>query len=407
MTYQRIKPRIRSSPSPIGGEAVDRDVNALIELVRSTDIASLLHVAFWRNFALLADMRSDKGIRRQDMAAMALAYIVNLHASAPEHPTSELMDAETAYAKIVLLVERIRDYIDRYCIRESPLSGEEGEPVGDALKHTHFIALLDWIHLKRSRYAHHDAQFLRLFLTPHEEVLKRAFDISVDDIVVTVDAIVEAHVLGPYDLLGPFLAEHLQQQGRLAGVAEDTIARVCDSTTFRERCFNAAGHRFIDVDALLDLPQKFLNALSFAPGEETRFLAPGPFRGLPLRLTPLRRRPFVKVGDRHFCTHADALATTIYRALYNRLKVLAPDCFDEDSWNKTQGRVFEQFVSEWCRKRLPGARVHGPYFYPGGPQTMEETSSSSMSISFSSSNAKLGTLPTCLPLWTSASTSTL
>src|SRR5262249_26434694 len=124
MTHRHIKARTRTDPAPIGDDASDRNVNALIDLIRSTDTASLLHVAFWRNVPLLADMHSDNGIRRQDMAAAALAYIVNLHASAPERPTSGIMDAETAYAKILPLVERIRHDIDRYCFREPPLSGQ-------------------------------------------------------------------------------------------------------------------------------------------------------------------------------------------------------------------------------------------------------------------------------------------
>jgi hypothetical protein len=372
MTHRQIKARIRSSPAPIDGDALDRNVNALIDLIRSTDMASLLHIAFWRNIVLLTDMHSDKGIRRQDMAAAALAYIVNLHASAPERLTSEVMDAESAYAKILPLVERIRYDIDRYCLRESPLSKQGAQPTSDALELVYSMALLDWVHFKRSRYAHHDAQFLRLFLTLHEDALKQAFDVSVDDIVTTVDAIVRAQLFGSEILIGRFLAEHRQQrESRPERVSEETIARVCDSATFREMCFNAAGHRFIDVDALLELPQRFLDALSFAPGEETRLLSPGLFRGLPLRLTPLRRRPFVKVGDRHFCTHADVLATTIYRALYDRLKALAPDCFNEVSWNITQSFVFELFVSQWFAKRLPGARIYGPYFYPGGTPAFE------------------------------------
>jgi len=372
MTHRELNARTRPSPDPIGDDASDRNVNALIDLIRSTDAASLLHVAFWRNVALLADMHSDNGIRRQDMAAAALAYIVNLHASAPDRPTPGIMDAEAAYAKILPLVERIRYDIDRYCFRELTISGQGAEPARDALGLTHSMALLDWIHFKRSRYAHHDAQFLRLFLTPHEEALKQAFDVSVDDIVVTVDTIVEAHLVGSDILLDRFLAEHWQQQGRRpTRMSMETIARVCDSAAFRQMCFNAAGYRFIDVDALLDLPQRFLDALSLAPGEETRFLGPGPFRGLPLRLTPLRRRPFVKVGDRHFCMHADVLATTIYRALYDRLKVSAPDCFNEVSWNNSQSRIFERFVAEWFAKRLPGARIYGPYFYPGGTPEYE------------------------------------
>ena len=70
-----------------------------------------------------------------------------------------------------------------------------------------------------------------------------------------------------------------------------------------------------DVGKNTALPQSLLNDLSWSPGEDAEFFAPGDFCGWPLRVWPNMKRPFIRLDSRVYCFDIFSLFDNIYRVL--------------------------------------------------------------------------------------------
>jgi hypothetical protein len=75
------------------------------------------------------------------------------------------------------------------------------------------------------------------------------------------------------------------------------------------------GLDLFDVGKNTILPKVMLDALSFSPGEDTEFFAPGEFAGWPLRIWPIMRRPFIRLNGSTYCFDIFSLFDNIYRVL--------------------------------------------------------------------------------------------
>ncbi len=61
------------------------------------------------------------------------------------------------------------------------------------------------------------------------------------------------------------------------------------------------GTDLFDVQKTTGLPKRFLDELTWCPGEEKDFFAEGEFRGWPLRIWPVFKRPFIRINGRYYC----------------------------------------------------------------------------------------------------------
>jgi hypothetical protein len=93
----------------------------------------------------------------------------------------------------------------------------------------------------------------------------------------------------------------------------------------------------------------------------TSFFAVGPFRGWPLRIWPIAKRPFIRLGERTYCFDLFGLFDNFYRVIQRLIFRLAPDY--KQSWNVRQQAVSETLPLTYFARILPGARVFGPVYY--------------------------------------------
>ncbi|MEH2510557.1 hypothetical protein V1291_001911 [Nitrobacteraceae bacterium AZCC 1564] len=96
-------------------------------------------------------------------------------------------------------------------------------------------------------------------------------------------------------------------------------------TALRDRFAGAMfGFDIFDVEKNTALPKALLDALSYSPGEDAEFFAPGEFAGWPLRIWPVMRRPFIRLNGSTYCFDIFSLFDNIYRALRRIVVELEP-----------------------------------------------------------------------------------
>jgi len=98
-------------------------------------------------------------------------------------------------------------------------------------------------------------------------------------------------------------------------------------------------HDLFDLQKVTNLPPAFLEDFSWAPGQDGEFFAEGPFKGWPLRIWPIFKRPFIKLDGKHYCFDLSGLFDHFYRQLEKR--VFADDQRLKQAWIDARKGVTE------------------------------------------------------------------
>jgi preprotein translocase subunit SecA len=143
------------------------------------------------------------------------------------------------------------------------------------------------------------------------------------------------------------------------------MAKVFEDPDLAARRDRFAGEMFgmdlFDVEKNTALPKALLDALSYSPGEDTEFFAPGEFAGWPLRIWPVMRRPFIRLDGSTYCFDIFSLFDNIYRVLRRIVIELEPA--NKEPWNDGQKAASEELPFTYLTRILPGARAYRPIFY--------------------------------------------
>jgi hypothetical protein len=123
------------------------------------------------------------------------------------------------------------------------------------------------------------------------------------------------------------------------------------------------GMDIFDLRKNTQFPAPLLDALSWTPGQDTDFLAEGEFKGWPLRIWPIMRRPFLKIDQSFYCFDIYSLFDNIYRVMQRLILRLKPDY--AETWKIEQTRVSEHLPTHYFLRLLPGAKVWHSVYYQG------------------------------------------
>ena len=118
-----------------------------------------------------------------------------------------------------------------------------------------------------------------------------------------------------------------------------------------------------DVQKITTLPEKLLVELSWRPGEEKDFFAEGEFRGWPLRIWPVFKRPFIRLENQFYCFDLYSLFDNIYRVMQRVILRLKPDY--QETWNTIQRSQSEDLPLKYLKRLLPDAKVLKNVYYRG------------------------------------------
>ncbi len=234
-------------------------------------------------------------------------------------------------------------------------------------------AELLWANVRGHRFQNHEREALQALLEPHSDVLQRLFGLDAAGLAREAENIQSALTRGIHDATVEFSAFRKETLKRMQEVVEAGAVGENDhpmAVVMADPDFSARGRdvmgRFMgldlfDVEKTSALPQVLRDALSWAPGEETDFFAPGEDKGWPLRVWPTMKRPFLRFGGRTLCFDRYALFDHLYRALQRIIIGLEPGY--RTAWNDGQMATSEDLPFERLGRLLPGAtRIQSIYY---------------------------------------------
>lgn len=96
-------------------------------------------------------------------------------------------------------------------------------------------------------------------------------------------------------------------------------------------------------------------------GEDKDFWVAGMYAGWPLRVTPLRKRPFIRLDNRYYCFDLLNLFDNIYRKIENLILQKKPG--SRESWNAIRKETSEKLSLGYLASMLPRAKVFSPVYY--------------------------------------------
>ena len=232
-----------------------------------------------------------------------------------------------------------------------------------------------WTSVRCHRYFIHDMPHLHDLLIPHDDVFKNLFGISIEEFLRGIEQIQfslseglrkAAGELNEYDQeVKKALSEAIQNGQGEENSLQDLMQKIVKEKGWEKRHNSIVGRYFyldlFDLQKITNLPIELLHELSWTPGEETSFLAPGEFAGWPLRLWPIKVRPFLCVDGRYYCFDLINLMDDLYRIVERLIIRLEPSY--RDKWNRRQKAVSESLPFQFFDRLLPSNRTFKSVYY--------------------------------------------
>jgi len=151
----------------------------------------------------------------------------------------------------------------------------------------------------------------------------------------------------------------------VADTSSELILRVIEANNWQDWREDILGRllglALFDLDEITKLPQPLLDELSWEPGQDSEFFEEGQFRGWPLRIWPVFKRPFIKLDGRHYCFDLYSLFDHFYRVIERTVMRMKPQYREE--WNRKQKELSEQLPFDLFVRLLPGAKVYRQVYY--------------------------------------------
>lgn len=366
---------------------IDALVSSIAGQIARLPPGHLLHRAWWEFAAIVVGVGGKKAGDLDQLDAMRMVdYVQSVIASVkPETYAEEVSDDDwnKLKADVTTLFSRLMlEY--QMCLtahRKTQDPGLDMELEGFRVR-----AEMLWLNARGKRYQVHERQALLDVLAPHSDVLVKLFGLDAATLVDELDKVLAKLTRGLADAMQELAAFREDALGRLEKLAGDHAELNLDALTDRlfedkdlaARREKVAGEVYgmdlFDVAKNTALPQALLDELSWSPGEDAAFFAPGDFRGWPLRIWPIMKRPFIRLDGRVFCFDIFSLFDNVYRIL--RRVIVQREPSYGDTWNDRQKAVSEELPFTYLGRLLPGARIYRPVHYRwaagGGPAQWHE-----------------------------------
>lgn len=374
--FDKLQARLVASYDEVVRE-IDRDIADAAALVATLNPLEMLHRAWWERTAATLGIESEVEVGHEHAhAARMLDYVQSLVAGTP--PTadrsSELTDE--AWGKLQHLVESIFQKLNsRYFLCATAEHRKSGPAVDAAFEEFHFRTQLYWCNVTGEQYQNHQVQALRELLTPQTGVVQQLYGLSSEQLCDELAKIWHSLTRGladAFDAMDTFKRKSLAalDSDIKAGIAKDgdpgELLRASIVRHGLEAEQNRAVRLFLlhdlfDLQKVTNLPPAFLEDFAWAPGQDGEFFADGPFKGWPLRVWPIFKRPFIKLDGKYYCFDLSGLFDHFYRQLEKR--VFAEDQRLKQAWIDARKGATETLPFEYLQRLLPGATCFKEIYY--------------------------------------------
>jgi hypothetical protein len=359
-------------------QEIDQLVGSIAQLVSELPADQLLHRAWWEMVGKHIKIKSESDVSAGEIISVRmLDYVQSIIASvAPAaHRRAEISEEEwqTLKTKIEQLFQTVTT---TYQICLSAKNKADDPNLNEHFEEFKFKAQLYWCSIRGRRHQVHEIAYLKDMFLPHSGVLKELFGITGEQFVESVTQIWQNLTFGLPDLVESFNRFKTDVESALAiklagqpiplpDELPNLMQQVLKENGWEQRrnevYGRVAGTDFFDLEKITNLPKQLLDELTWSPGEELEFFAPGDFRGWPLRVWPVFKRPFIRLNDRYCCFDLYSLFDHLYRVMQRIILRLKPDY--HELWKLKQQEQSEALPLNYIQRILPGATVWRSVYY--------------------------------------------
>lgn len=300
-----------------------------------------------------------------DEAQFLLEYVHAILATTPISAKAEL--DECICGEITGVATELRNASCTVAMLVAATSSEA--QFGPYTKDLLFRALSNWVLMRGTRYQVLEKEFFEFALEPHDDALRRAYNVGARDIAAGIQALADAVRVG-HDHAARTIQRSMEEAQKFVALhkqsMEDGIAQWMKECT---ESATAAGAAFVDlfqggicnVNRHTKLPVLLLDDLSYAVAEEKEFFAPGAYSGTPFRTLPARKKPLIKFEGDHYLTDPCFARDAAYRAILHNL--LARDSRYADEFRHNQKEWSESAFVNVFEHQLADATVLREVYY--------------------------------------------
>ncbi len=355
---------------------IDSLVLQIVDVVSSFDPLPLLHRAYWEYLTHNAGIASEVELKSEAIEArLNLEYLQSIICAVPPKKTTKQQATEEEWASITQNIEALYQKLQAEFFIARTAWSKKNDPNYDQKVEDYAVpSEMHWLAVRGDRYLSHDIPHFRDLLSPHNSIFRELFEISVEDFLQALGKVLHNFTRGPMESMEEFDRFRKATLAALEGYIaadrnESDVAVLMDKViadngwgAWRDEVIeNAIGLGLFELDTSTGLPTKLLDALSWTPGEDDEFLSEGPYRGWPLRVLPIWKRPFLKVEGKHYCFGIYALTDHLYRIVQRTILQLKPEY--REIWNRHQQNVAEQLPLNLLSRVLPGCEIYRSVYY--------------------------------------------
>lgn len=335
--------------------------------------ADLLRRAFWVNaYKNINGLNEGLSEHNRYNSSQTLEFVQNYLTSLEPTLAKRSRLDEKGWNKIERLVREFNLYMVPFFILNSKNLQEHSEKYDIKNDELRTLDLMHWWSIRgNSFHVHHVTQVKELLL-PQKDVFESVFDYRVEDFLGDLEKIQYSLTFG----FGEAMNESFSLFDKTVEFAKSLSGSIDDPTKdqmeiaiehagvkdeARDALDRAFGLALCDVGKITNLPSSLLDALSWEIGEDKEFWSVGMYAGWPLRVTPLRKRPFIKLDNRYYCFDLLNLFDNIYRRIENIFFEKKPEF--RARWNEVRKETSEQISLGYLTSMLPRSKVFSPVYY--------------------------------------------
>lgn len=359
-------------------EEINQLVAEIANLVRELPPDQLLHRGWGEMAAKHLKIKSDSEQGTKELLSIRMidyiqSVIAAIEPSATQRQEITEVEWQTLNDKVATLFETVSFHY-QICRRASQKANDPN--VNDDFEECKFKAQSYWCNIRGRRHQVHEPMYLRDMFLPHSDVLKEIFGITSEEFVEGITQIWRSLTFGLQeaaassmqlytDVLKAIDAKITTRSSATKAELSQMIAEVVREKGWEQRKTAAFG-RFLgmdlfDVQKTTALPEQLLQELTWSPGQEKEFFAPGEFCGWPLRIWPVFKRPFIRLNNRYYCFDLYSLFDNLYRVMQRIIFRLKPNY--REAWKLIQQKQSENLPIQYVQRILPGACVWQAVYY--------------------------------------------
>lgn len=359
---------------------IDKRVSSIAAAVGCLPPDQLLSRAWRERVSRVMHIEAEAEVTQEDaLASRMVDYIQSLIAAIPRGDEQKADVSDDDWAALKENVDKLYKQLHSdYLICATAHRQASDAPLAPELEDLMVRAQLQWCNVRGDHYSAHQVEALSELLLNQSDLIEAAYGITAAHLMEALSKLWHSHTYGLSEAVAAMRAVHAESCAeieRLLGADDvefqaetlgeqmmEIVERLGHTETMRQNGERFFGLGLFDVAQITNLPQDFLEDFSWSPGEESDFLAEGEFKGWPLRIQPIFRRPFLKVNGKYLCFDLQCLCDNFYRQIEKRIFLRSEA--EKQRWITNRKDISESLPIDLFVSLLPGATILREVYYP-------------------------------------------